>query len=119
MWLGDSERVFGVIHDHLRAHHLGNFPSSVPVSKSGFEQWHSTLSSEMQRTTHFLFRKLKYSSPQRVTPPLLPALTGQSSLRHGHQVVRRTMSQYKYADVRCSNAKKRGKKIGDKDVDIA
>ena len=115
MWLGESERVSQVIHDHLSAHHFGS-PIKFPVGKRRFEKWHSISSSEMHRTTHCLFGRLKNSSPQRVTPSLLPALTGQLSLRHGHQVVSRTMSQYKYADVRRYNA---NENFRDQNVDVA
>ena len=53
----------------------------------------------MNRWIRILYRGYSFASLPRHTPLLLCALTGQSSLRHGHEVVRRTMSQYKYADV--------------------
>lgn len=58
----------------------------------------------MHKTRCLITGEKRVSPIRRASPPLLSALAGQFILRPGHQVVRRTMSQLKYADVSLSNS---------------
>lgn len=54
----------------------------------------------MQTARFSIFVRKRFASIQSAATPLRSALIYQSSLRLIHQVSKRLMSQYKYADVR-------------------
>ena len=56
----------------------------------------------MHRTRCWISEAKKISPTSTATRPLLSALSSQSALRPAYQVVKRAMSQYKYADVSLS-----------------
>ena len=81
------------------------FPRTILVSPSADVALHLRLNSYMHRTVLCLSKGKRLSLPRRATPPWFSALAGESLLRHGHDVAKRTMSQYRYADVSLSDAR--------------